>query len=76
MLNLKYTTGDLVTVKYLGKIISGKITGLSASRNPDGTYNQSYTVTYKDSERENTISGIKEYDIIQAWRNTWVIIKE
>lgn len=70
MLNLKYTTGDLVTVKYLGKIISGKITGLSASRNPDGTYNQSYTVTYKDSERENTISSIKEYDIIQAWRNT------
>lgn len=70
MLNLEYTTGDLVTVKYLGKIISGRITGLSASRNPDGTYNQSYTVTYKDSERENTISDIKEYDIIQAWRNT------
>lgn len=70
MLNLKYTTGDLVTVKYLGKIISGRITGLSASRNPDGTYNQSYTITYKDNERENTINNIKEYDIIQTWRNT------
>ena len=70
MLNLKYTTGDLVTVKYLGKIISGRITGLSVSRNPDGTYNQSYTITYKDNERENTINNIKEYDIIQTWRNT------
>lgn len=70
MLNLKYTTGDLVTVKYLDKIISGRITGLSASRNPDGTYNQSYTITYKDNERENTINNVKEYDIIQAWRNT------
>lgn len=70
MLNLKYTTGDLVTVKYLGKIISGRITGLSASRNPDGTYNQSYIITYKDNERENTIDNIKEYDIIHAWRNT------
>ena len=70
MLSLKYTTGDLVTVKYLGKIISGRITGLSASRNPDGTYNQSYTITYKDNERENTINNVKEYDIIQTWRNT------
>ena len=67
---LKYTTGNLVTVKYLNKIISGRITGLSASRNPDGTYNQSYAVTYKEDGRENTISGIKECDIIQAWRNT------
>lgn len=69
MLSLKYTTGDLVTVKYLNKIISGRITGLSASRNPDGTYNQSYAVTYKEGGRENTIGGIKEYNIIQAWRN-------
>ena len=69
MLSLKYITGDMVTVKYLDKIISGRITGFSASRNLDGTYNQSYTVTYKDSERENTIRKIKEYDIIQAWRD-------
>lgn len=59
-----------MAVKYLGKIISGRITGFSASRNPDGTYNQSYTITYKDNERENTINNIKEYDIIQTWRNT------
>lgn len=70
MLSLKYTTGDLVTVKYLNKIISGRITGLSASRNPDGTYNQSYSVTYKDGKKETTINDIKEYDIIQSWRNT------
>lgn len=70
MLSLKYTIGDLVTVKYLGKIISGRITGLSASRNQDETCNQSYTITYKNNKIENTIDGIKECDIIQAWRNT------